>query len=124
MKNGFGAWLARVSLAGLIAIFLLALPAQASDDDDDGGSHETSEDNDQDADQERVRTAVDRGEIKSLAVLRRIVLGKVSGDVVSVEFSRKQSRKIYEFRVLRPDGRLVELEIDAVTGIILQIENE
>lgn len=123
MKNGFGAWLARVSLAGLITVFLLALPAQASDDDD-GGGHETSEDNDQDADQERVRTAVDRGEIKSLAVLRRIVLGKVSGDVVSVEFSRKQSRKIYEFRVLRPDGRLVELEIDAVTGIILQIENE
>ncbi|HCL63596.1 MAG TPA: peptidase [Rhizobium sp.] len=123
MKNGFGAWLARVSLAGLIAVFLLALPAQASDDGD-GGGHETSEDNDQDADQERVRTAVDRGEIKSLAVLRRIVLGKVSGDVVSVEFSRKQSRKIYEFRVLRPDGRLVELEIDAVTGIILQIENE
>ena len=123
MKNGFGAWLARVSLAGLIAVFLLALPAQASDDDD-GGGHETSEDSDQDADQERVRTAVDRGEIKSLAVLRRIVLGKVSGDVVSVEFSRKQSRKIYEFRVLRPDGRLVELEIDAVTGIILQIENE
>ncbi|MHB0951841.1 MAG: PepSY domain-containing protein [Allorhizobium sp.] len=123
MKNGFGAWLARVSLAGLIAVFLLALPAQASDDDD-GGGHEASEDSDQDADQERVRTAVDRGEIKSLAVLRRIVLGKVSGDVVSVEFSRKQSRKIYEFRVLRPDGRLVELEIDAVTGIILQIENE
>ncbi len=123
MKNGFGAWLARVSLAGLIAVFLLALPVQASDDDD-GGGHETSEDGDQDADQERVRTAVDRGEIKSLAVLRRIVLGKVSGDVVSVEFSRKQSRKIYEFRVLRPDGRLVELEIDAVTGTILQIENE
>lgn len=124
MKNGLGAWLVRVSLAGLIAVFLLALPAQASDDDDDGGGHETSEDSDQDADQERVRTAVDRGEIKSLAVLRRIVLGKVGGNVVSVEFQRKQSRKTYEFRVLRPDGRLVELEIDAVTGIILQIENE
>ncbi|MFA7414650.1 MAG: PepSY domain-containing protein [Rhizobium sp.] len=119
MKNGFGALLARVSLAGLIAVLLLALPAQASDDDD-GGGHEPSED----SDQERMRTAVDRGEIKSLAVLRRIVLGKVSGDVVSVEYSRKQSRKIYEFRVLRPDGRLIELEIDAVTGAILQIENE
>jgi len=119
MKNGFGVWLARVSLSGLIAVFLLALPAQASDDDD-GSGHESSED----SDQERMRTAVDRGEIKSLAVLRRIILGKVSGDVVSVEFSRRHSRKIYEFRVLRPDGRLVELEIDAATGIILQIENE
>jgi len=77
-----------------------------------------------DDDLDHVRDAVERGDIKSLAVLRRIVLSQIDGDIVSVKFKRERSQGTYEFKVLRADGHLVEAEIDAASGTILEIEND
>ncbi|MGV8938043.1 MAG: PepSY domain-containing protein [Allorhizobium sp.] len=77
-----------------------------------------------DDDLEHVRDAVERGDIKSLAVLRRIVLSQVDGDIVATKFKREKSRGTYEFKILRADGHLVEAEIDAASGTILEIEND
>nr|WP_186363367.1 PepSY domain-containing protein [Rhizobium sp. ACO-34A] len=79
---------------------------------------------DTDDDRDRIRESVEKGEIKSLADLRRIVLDRVSGKIVSTEIDRKDKRLIYEFRVLSTAGRLVEVEVDAASGLIREIENQ
>jgi uncharacterized membrane protein YkoI len=73
---------------------------------------------------ESLPTQVEDGEIRSLADLRRIVLSRVAGDIVSARIEQEQGLSLYEFRVLRADGRLVEVEIDARTGEILELEND
>lgn len=73
---------------------------------------------------EHIRERVQRGEIKSLAELRRIVAGEVDGEIVSTSIDQEHGVTVYEFRVLRPDNRMVEVEIDAASGVVLEIEND
>lgn len=90
----------------------LAQPAAARADDNDDDTHEA------------IRAAVNRGEAKPLAELRRIVLKRIAGEIVSVKLDREKQQLIYEFRVLRGDGHVLEVEVKAATGEILEIENE
>ena len=50
-------------------------------------------------DQDMVRQAVERGEIKALADILSAIRGKLPGEVVGVEIERKKGRWFYEFRV-------------------------
>lgn len=77
-----------------------------------------------DATRETLHRRVERGEIKSLAALRAIVQDKVAGSIVSTKLSNEDGRITYEFRVLRPDNHMVEIELDAASGAILEMENE
>ncbi|SMD02849.1 PepSY domain-containing protein [Rhizobium sp. RU36D] len=77
-----------------------------------------------DATRDSLHRRVERGEIKSLAALRAIVQDKVPGSIVSTKLSTDDGRITYEFRVLRPDNRMVEIELDAASGAILEMENE
>ncbi|MBO3761207.1 PepSY domain-containing protein [Ciceribacter sp. L1K22] len=102
-----------VALVGALASTGIAV----ADDDD----HDHDED---DRQRDRLREKVARGEVKSLAELRRIVANRVEGKIVDTKFDLEDDRAVYEFRVLRSDGRLVEVEVDAATGSILEIEND
>ncbi|MBB5537192.1 PepSY domain-containing protein [Rhizobium giardinii] len=73
---------------------------------------------------EHIRERVQQGEIKSLAELRRIVADKVDGEIVSTSIDQEHGITVYEFRVLRPDNRMVEVEVDAASGVVLEIEND
>lgn len=106
----------RTSYKPLRNLLLLALLTQAI-------SGPTLADDDQD-EHESLPTQVEGGEIRSLADLRRIVLSRVAGDIVSARIEQEHGLRLYEFRVLRADGRLVEVEIDAKTGEILEMEND
>lgn len=92
-----------------IILLALALPAtaQAGGDDHDA-----------------VRRAVDSGKARPLAELKLIVKDRVPGEIVSVRLDRERSVLVYEFRILTANGRLVEAEVDAATGKILEVENE
>lgn len=155
--------LSRLSLAGLVATVLLAMPVHAYADDDghddghessdsdsgddghddsgddghddsggddsdgggsSGGSNGSSGSSRGDDGRDRMQKAVALGKIKSLAALQKILRQRVNGDIVSVELHRQGRRPVYEFRVLKPNGRVVEAKIDAATGRILQIEND
>ena len=98
-------------LVGLLAALPAAVPAQADDE-----QHESAHDH--------LRDGVASGRIKSLAELRRIVLARVEGDIVSARFEQEHGLDLYEFRVLRGDGRLIEVEVDAHSGKIREIEND
>nr|WP_299498149.1 PepSY domain-containing protein [uncultured Rhizobium sp.] len=93
-------------------------PASADADADNRPRHE------QDMERQRIRDDVERGVTKSLATLRQIVLARVAGQIVSTKPDRDDDRLIYEFRILRDDNRLIEVEVDAASGDILEIENE
>jgi uncharacterized membrane protein YkoI len=96
---------------GLLVTLPAALPAQA-DDEQQESAHD------------QLRDGVASGRIKSLAEIRRIVLARVDGDIVSARVEQEHGLDLYEFRVLRGDGRLVEVEVDARSGKIREIEND
>jgi uncharacterized membrane protein YkoI len=43
----------------------------------------------------------------------------VQGNVVGVELEREKGRWVYEAKVIAPDGRLIEMYIDAYTGNVI-----
>jgi uncharacterized membrane protein YkoI len=78
-------------------------------------------------DHERARAALERGEALPLADILARVRPELGGEVVGVSFERDRGnggRWIYEFKVIRPDGRLVELDVDARTARVLKREAE
>jgi uncharacterized membrane protein YkoI len=75
-------------------------------------------------DQDMVRQAVERGEIKRLADILNAIRDKLPGDVVGVEIEQKKGRWFYEFRVADTKGRLFEVHVDAHSGVIDRIKEK
>ena len=100
-----------LSLAGLLSSAAIA-HAEDEGDDADGRTIDA------------VQEAVEKGAIKPFSELRDIVSRRFRGDIVRVEPRRKHGIFLYKFKVLSPEGQLVEIEIDAASGTILEVENE
>jgi uncharacterized membrane protein YkoI len=75
-------------------------------------------------DQDAVRQAVERGEIRPLTDLLTALRGRMPGEVIGVEIEQKKGRWLYEFRVLDPAGRLFDVYVDAQTGAIEQVKEK
>lgn len=73
-------------------------------------------------DQRRARQAMLAGEIQPLGQILQQVQPQLGGEVIATELEREYGRWVYEFKVLRPDGRLVEWYVDARDGSILKTE--
>ncbi len=58
------------------------------------------------------------------AQIIEIALAEVPGEVQEVERERERGIIVYEVEILAEDGTEMELEIDAETGDILQVEAE
>ncbi len=67
---------------------------------------------------------VHEGKILRLAILKAKVLAKLPGELIDVSVDRHDDRIIYEFRILRGSGQVTEVEVDAASGRIIEIENE
>lgn len=72
-------------------------------------------------DNESVRTAVEHGEIRSLAEILAAIRGKLPGEVAGVEIERVNERWVYEFRVVGADGHLFDVYVDARTAKIEKV---
>lgn len=108
-----------VLLLGVVAMFAAASSALASDDD----AHERHEKHERDEHRhEAMRHAVERGQIKSLVEVLKIVQPHLPGEIVGVEAEFKNGVWLYEFRVLDKNGRLFETYVDAATAEITKIE--
>lgn len=81
-----------------------------------------------DAAHDHARLALERGEVRPLAEILARVAEIVPGEVIHVEFERQHQREhpvwMYEIKVLAADGRLREVEVDAATGRILNVEDD
>jgi uncharacterized membrane protein YkoI len=92
----------------LLAIFL-ACVTQATIADDDYGN---------------VRKLVESGTILSLEQVLDHLDSKAEGKILEVEFEWEDGRYIYEIEILDDSGLVREIEVDAVSGEILEIELE
>jgi uncharacterized membrane protein YkoI len=54
----------------------------------------------------------------------QIALAEVPGDVQETELEREDGMQVYEIEILTADGVEMEVEIDAQTGAVLEIEVE
>ena len=75
-------------------------------------------------DHDRARRALEAGEVLPLSEILAAVEAAQPGRVIEVELERDDGRWVYELELVAPDGRLVEIEIDAATADILDIERE
>ncbi len=103
----------RARAFGIMAL-LFALIGPAAGVHADDGKH----------DQDAVRQAVERGEIKALADIINAIRGTLPGEIVGVEIERKRGRWFYEFRVAGSKGRLFEVYVDAQSGTVERIKEK
>lgn len=102
----------------LLGLPLMPGPARADDErshaagDDDLPSHDD------------LSRLVQEGRIYPLAILKAKVLAKMPGELIDVRVERDDGVIIYEFRILRDSGRVTEVEVEAASGRIVEIENE
>jgi len=64
------------------------------------------------------------GRIMSLPDILVEVRKQVPGEFLETELELEDGIYVYEIKLLRPDGRLQEIEADAATGKILKIEDD
>jgi uncharacterized membrane protein YkoI len=108
-ENAFMPRLTRRDLLhiALCAATVMAAPVAAAGED---GEHDSA------------RRAVERGEALPLAEILARVRGDLGGEVTRVSFKREHGAWVYEFKVVEPGGRLVEVYVDAADGRILERE--
>lgn len=78
------------------------------------------------ADSDLALAAVARGEILPLSALMPRLLAAFPGEVLDIEIDLDSNGDIeeYEFELLTPEGRLIEVDIDARTGDITEVSDE
>jgi uncharacterized membrane protein YkoI len=84
-----------------------------------GAGERGEHDRDRDHDHDRARAAVKSGEALPLATVLDRIQRHHPGQVLDVELERDDGRWLYEFKLLRSDGQLVKMLIDARTAQVL-----
>jgi uncharacterized membrane protein YkoI len=110
----------RVS-AALFGFVIALVPLASAQADPRGHDDERYHDDERHHDRrdhDAARGAVERGEIKPLAELLKIVDGKLPGEITGVEVERKRDQWLYEFHVVDKNGRLLDVYVDAQSGEI------
>lgn len=67
---------------------------------------------------EVARELVAKGELMPLEEILRLNEKEIAGRIIEIELERKSIGYVYEIKVLRPDGRKLELKINGQTGVI------
>lgn len=72
------------------------------------------------------RAAVERGEILPLSALLPRIRAAFPGEVLDIAIDLYPDGRIeeYEIEILTPEGRLIEVDVDAATGEITEVGDE
>ena len=73
---------------------------------------------------ETAKRLLAEGRIKPLAEILDAVKRQVPGEMLEVELEPDEAGYVYELKLLRPDGKVQEIEADAASGKILKIEDD
>jgi uncharacterized membrane protein YkoI len=109
-------------VVAIVSFLLLGLPLPGIALADD--TRTNSVEHDDRPSRDDLSQLVQEGRIRPLAVLKARVLEKLPGELIEITVDRDEGRIIYEFRILRDSGRVTEVEVDAASGRIVEIENE
>ncbi|MBL0371447.1 PepSY domain-containing protein [Rhizobium sp. KVB221] len=77
-----------------------------------------------DLQQEEAREAVRQKLVRPLEEILVEVRKTFKGDIIEVEFEKHNGQYVYEIELIRPDGHLVEVKIDARTLAVVEIEDD
>jgi len=77
-----------------------------------------------DGDHDRARAALREGRIRPLAEILAVVESRFGGRVIEVEFEREDGRYVYDLELVTEAGQLLEVNVDAATGEVLEQEIE
>ena len=77
-----------------------------------------------DSDHDLARRLLEQGRILPLADIVDKVRSEIPGEMLEVEFKTDDGAYIYELKILRPDGRVQEIEVEAASGKIIKIEDD
>ena len=77
-----------------------------------------------DDDHDFAKRALEQGRALPLADIIAKISPQVPGKVIEVELEDEDGALVYDLKVLSPQGRLQEIEVDAATGKILKIEDD
>lgn len=97
----------RLAITLLLSLAAAAAPALADRDDHD-----------------RARRALDAGEILPLSDILATVHAVQPGRVIEIELERDDGRWVYELELVSPEGQLYDIEIDAATAMVLEVERD
>ena len=75
-------------------------------------------------DHDRARHALEAGEILPLSEILAAATAVRPGRVIEIDLERDDGRWVYELELVSPQGRLYEMEIDAASGTVLEVEHE
>ena len=75
-------------------------------------------------DYELAQSAVEKGEIIPLADVFKRLQKPFPGKITEVELEYSNGRRVYEVELVTDDGRLIEVDMDAATGKVLESEEE
>ena len=76
----------------------------------------------EDISQNEIRELVKQGQLLSLESIMSLYPEKQYGKLLDLEAEREHGSVIYELEFLRADGKIIELEIDASNGLLLEQE--
>lgn len=96
------------------AVLAAAAPALADDESDNDERH----------DHDQAREAVEHGQALPLDAVLAAVEKKVVGEVVGIEFEKREGVWVYEFRVVDSAGHVIEVVADAKSAAIIRVEGE
>jgi len=101
------------SMKHVFTILLVLLASPALSQHAGGGSSGQNGGSDHD----RARSAVERAEILSLKQIFSDIQKQYGGRIIKVELEEDDGLYVYKLKLITPRGRIVELEIDAATGL-------
>jgi uncharacterized membrane protein YkoI len=112
-----------VAMLMALGICVVGLPQHAAAQNTNE-KHEKKGDCDEEEDEDDI-TEADRASIKfSFADARKIALQRVPGKITDQELEKEKGRLQYAFEIVTADGKSFDVEIDAITGEILKVEDE
>ncbi len=104
--------------AAILMAVVAASPAVADDDHKERRNRERDREINQDA----VRDAVQRGEIRPLTDVLKAGEAAMPGQVLGVKLKKLNGRLVYELKILTGQGRVREVYVDGASLEIIKVE--
>lgn len=113
----------------VLLLCTLGLTPAAAEDGDEHGEHRRRRRRHRRGhrhfrDQEVARRALQEGRARPLAEILAKAKDSIGGDVIGVELEEQGGAMVYELKVLRSDGELAEIRVDALTGAVLKQDDD
>lgn len=129
----------RPALLLFLAILLVATPVAAKDGGDDGGggggddggghggnggdSNGGDSNDDDNDDSGRARAGVSSGAILPLSSILSGIEDRFGARMIDAELGRKRGRTTYELELITPNGRVMEVTVDAATARVIKVDD-